>query len=179
MLLRLCRMTFELCKKCSDSLVVLVMGVGEGGGWILKISAKNGCFLSFEWEKSNFTTFGPPYKKFWKTPSSPLPGKIFPTPLVLLFRFDYPCLSYTSSPLQKVSVFRICGIRSFNLFPTCACFRVKTRPFNRPIHAWRHYHDIIRRRTRSRRFSSCDCCTLSPTATSTATCCSRRTKWRG
>jgi len=36
--------------------------------WILKISAKKGCFLNFEWEKTNFTTFGP-----WK--------KILPTPM--------------------------------------------------------------------------------------------------
>jgi len=28
--------------------------------WILKISAKKGCLLSFKWEKTNFTTFGPP-----------------------------------------------------------------------------------------------------------------------
>jgi len=41
------------------------MGVGMGGTeehwsrWILKILAQKGCFLSFECEKSNFTTFGP------------------------------------------------------------------------------------------------------------------------
>jgi len=38
---------------------------GAGGTrppWILKISAKKGCFLSFEWEKTNFTAFGPPGK---------------------------------------------------------------------------------------------------------------------
>jgi len=28
--------------------------------WILKSSAKKGCFLSFEWEKPNFTAFAPP-----------------------------------------------------------------------------------------------------------------------
>jgi len=41
------------------------MGVGRWGRghpWILKISAKKGCFLSFEWEKTNFTTFSPPRK---------------------------------------------------------------------------------------------------------------------
>jgi len=36
----------------------------EGGSgmppWILKISEKNGCFLSFEYEKTNFTSSGPP-----------------------------------------------------------------------------------------------------------------------
>jgi len=36
--------------------------------WILKISAKKGCFLNFEWEKKNFTTFVLPLKKFWKNP---------------------------------------------------------------------------------------------------------------
>jgi len=41
------------------------MGVGRGLGggftpWILKILAKQGYFLSFEWEKTNFATFAPP-----------------------------------------------------------------------------------------------------------------------
>jgi len=34
----------------------------EGGGllpWISKISVKKGCFVSFKWEKTNFTTFAP------------------------------------------------------------------------------------------------------------------------
>ena len=42
--------------------------------WILKISAKQGCFLNFEWEKTKFTTFGPPGKILEKSPSAP-PGK--------------------------------------------------------------------------------------------------------
>ena len=47
--------------------------------WILKISTiKKGCFLSFEWEKTNFTTFGTP----WKNPLvSPL-EKILPMPMI-------------------------------------------------------------------------------------------------
>jgi len=45
------------------------MGVGRGrpGRALVpldfEIFSKKGCFLSFEWEKSNFTTFGPPWKK--------------------------------------------------------------------------------------------------------------------
>jgi len=46
------------------------MGVGrEAGGpvfkspRILKISAKNGCFFSFEWEKTNFLLLPPPLEK--------------------------------------------------------------------------------------------------------------------
>ena len=63
------------------------MGAGRGGGgfpspWILKISAKKicflsfekDCFLSFEWKK-NFTTFGSPLEKFWKIPLVAPPGK--------------------------------------------------------------------------------------------------------
>jgi len=52
----------------------ITMGVGRKGAggawppWILKISAKKGCFLNFEWEKKNFTTFVLPLKKFWKNP---------------------------------------------------------------------------------------------------------------
>ena len=54
----------------------VIMGVGRGGRgplttWILKSLAKKGYFLSFEWEKTNFTTFNPPWKNFWKYPSVP------------------------------------------------------------------------------------------------------------
>jgi len=50
------------------------MGIGRGGRrdlapWILTFSAKKGCFLSFEWEKTNFTTFTPPRKILEKSPS--------------------------------------------------------------------------------------------------------------
>jgi len=46
------------------------MGVGRGAlpPWILKVSAKKVFFLSFEWEKSNFTTFGHPWKNLGKIP---------------------------------------------------------------------------------------------------------------
>ena len=48
------------------------MGVGRGpwppGFW--KFS-KKGCFLSFEWEKTNFTAFGPSRKILEKFPSGP------------------------------------------------------------------------------------------------------------
>jgi len=37
--------------------------------------SKKGCFLSFEWEKTNFTTFGPPGKILEKSPGAPPPGK--------------------------------------------------------------------------------------------------------
>jgi len=47
---------------------------GLGPHWILKISAKKVCFLSFEWEKTNFTTFEPTGKFFEKSPGGP-PGK--------------------------------------------------------------------------------------------------------
>jgi len=53
------------------------MGVAKGGAgtlapWILKNSAKK-FFFNFEWEKTNFTTFGTPWKNF---------GKILPTPML-------------------------------------------------------------------------------------------------
>ena len=35
-------------------------GMGSWHSWILKILAKKDCFFSFEWEKTNFTTFGLP-----------------------------------------------------------------------------------------------------------------------
>jgi len=46
--------------------------------WILKFSAKRGCFLSFEWEKSYFTTFGP-LENFRKNPLVPPLEIILPT----------------------------------------------------------------------------------------------------
>jgi len=33
---------------------------GSLSPWILKMLAKIGCFLSFEWDKTKFTTFGTP-----------------------------------------------------------------------------------------------------------------------
>jgi len=41
----------------------------------LKISPKKGCFLSFEWQKTNFTTFGQHLKNIWKNPLVVPPGK--------------------------------------------------------------------------------------------------------
>jgi len=53
---------------------------GQGGHWIWKISAK-GCFLSFEWEKTNFTTFGLPLEKILeKSPSASTLEKFFQRP---------------------------------------------------------------------------------------------------
>ena len=49
------------------------MGVGRGGAGepfpldFENFSKKN-CFLSFEWEKTNFTTSSPPLKNFWTNP---------------------------------------------------------------------------------------------------------------
>jgi len=57
---------------------------GQGGLaplWILKISAQKGCFLIFEWEKTNFTTFGRSPGKILEESPSGLPGKILPTPM--------------------------------------------------------------------------------------------------
>ena len=56
---------------------------GWAGGarfpWILKISAKKGCFLNFQWENPHYTTFGPSLEKFWKNPVVPPLEKILPT----------------------------------------------------------------------------------------------------
>jgi len=57
------------------------MGVGALAPWILKILAKKGCFLGFEWEKTNFATFGPPLEKFWKNRLVAPPAKILSTPM--------------------------------------------------------------------------------------------------
>jgi len=43
--------------------------------WILKFSAKKGGDFSFEWEKTNLTTFGPYLKKFAKVTQWPPPAK--------------------------------------------------------------------------------------------------------
>jgi len=54
------------------------MGAGRGGKappWILEFLAKKDCFLNFEWEKTNFTTFGYPLEKNWKNPSVAPLGK--------------------------------------------------------------------------------------------------------
>jgi len=57
------KLTFPAC------LIIIVRSLrrkGEGPPWILKILAEKDCFLSFEWEKTRFTTFGPRRKFFGK-----------------------------------------------------------------------------------------------------------------
>jgi len=48
------------------------MGVGRRAGGVASQDFENfgkkGCFLSFEWEKTNFATFRPRYKNFGKIP---------------------------------------------------------------------------------------------------------------
>jgi len=62
--------------RSGDKLVLLTFSqdVDMGICSILKFSAKKGCFLSFEWEKSNFYHFWTPGKIWEKPPSCP-PGK--------------------------------------------------------------------------------------------------------
>jgi len=56
--------------------------VGQGHPLDFEKFSKKGCFLDFECEKTNFTTFGPTLEKFWKNPLVlPPPGKILPTPM--------------------------------------------------------------------------------------------------
>jgi len=54
---------------------------GGQGPLAFEIFNKKGCFLSFKWEKSNFTTFGPPWKNLGKIPCWPPLEKILPTPM--------------------------------------------------------------------------------------------------
>jgi len=56
---------------------------------ILKNFGKKCCFLSFELEKLNFTTFGPPYKIFGKIPYWPPWKKILPTPMSQGLELEY------------------------------------------------------------------------------------------
>ena len=61
------------------------MGVGRGtrGPWShldLKNLSKKGCFLSFKWEKTNFTTFGLSWKNFGKIRRWPLLQNVFQLP---------------------------------------------------------------------------------------------------
>jgi len=49
------------------------MGVGSGAGGFPPMEFEFFCkkrllFFSFDWEKTNFTTFGPTLEKFWKNP---------------------------------------------------------------------------------------------------------------
>jgi len=57
----------------------MIMGVGRRG-WIVKISAKKGCFLSFEWEKQISPLLAPLWKNFGKIPWWPTLEKTFRRP---------------------------------------------------------------------------------------------------
>jgi len=60
------------------------IGVGRGAGGQdplnLDIFRKKRLFSSFEWEKTNFTTFCSPLEKFWKNPLLPTWKKSFKRP---------------------------------------------------------------------------------------------------
>ena len=64
-------------------------GQGDQGPLIFENCSKKGCFLSFEWEKTNFTTFGLPWKNFGKIPWCPSLEKILPTPVNLRMTFGF------------------------------------------------------------------------------------------
>jgi len=73
--------TFINRQKIGAPANILVNNHGRRNGgacphWILKISAKKGCFLSFEGEIPNFTTFGP---RLEKSPGGSPLEKILPT----------------------------------------------------------------------------------------------------
>ena len=58
----------------------IIMDVGRPPRWILQYEGKKGCFFSFEWEKTNFTTFAPLEKFLKNLLVAPL-EKILPTPM--------------------------------------------------------------------------------------------------
>jgi len=61
-------------------------GRRQGTPLILKISAKQGCFRSFEWEKTNFTTFVPPRKILEESIQGPPWKKSFRRPWLELYK---------------------------------------------------------------------------------------------
>jgi len=68
-----------------EAVVIETMGVGMGGlgpPQDSKHFRKKNYFLSFEWKKTNFTTFAPPRKILEKPTSASPPEKILPTPMV-------------------------------------------------------------------------------------------------
>jgi len=69
----------------TTSCTPLPMGVGRGALAPLDFEncSKNSFFCSFEWEKTNFTTFGPPLEKFWINPFVAPLEKILPRPMLV------------------------------------------------------------------------------------------------
>ena len=71
--------TFSI-KRISCCVLSAYMGVGRGeqgvakAPYICEIFRKK-VFFSFEWKKTNFTTFNTPREKFWKIPYSAHPSK--------------------------------------------------------------------------------------------------------
>jgi len=69
----------------------------------LKISTRKGCFLSFEWEKNNFTSFGPTLKKFWKNPLVPNPHDNSDAEVVSLLLIALTLLNFFSEPSRELA----------------------------------------------------------------------------
>ena len=77
--------------------------------WILTFSEKKGCFLSFEWEKSNFTTFGHPLDKFRKKPLVAAPWKK---------SFRRPCLQWGFQDVFEalfLATYRTSAMKKFSI----------------------------------------------------------------
>jgi len=77
---------------CGSTLMlrtVALMDVGKGGRGALAPQgfenfSKKGWFLNFEREKTNFATFGHPWKNFGKSPTGPSLERILPTPFPMM-----------------------------------------------------------------------------------------------
>jgi len=63
--------------------------------------SKKCCFLSFEWKKTNFTTFGSHVEDFWKNPSVPAWKKSFRRPCIQV------AILHRSEEYESISKFLI------------------------------------------------------------------------
>ena len=77
---------FHVLRLVKGQRILWIHGNGrwKGGGReaLAPLDFENGCFLSFEWKKRNFTTFGlHPWKSLEKSPGGPSLEKILPTPI--------------------------------------------------------------------------------------------------
>ena len=111
--------------RCLTMLLALYHGRRKGGrgAWSpldFEIFRKKGCFRRFEWKKTSFTTFGPPWKKSFRRPCT-----LRSVPAVVFMRFQ----AHSLAVLIQLHFFLVSfaylfsySLYSLNATYWCICF---------------------------------------------------------
>ena len=103
---------------------------GLGPPLNFEIISQKRLFFQFQGVKTNFTTFAPPWKKFWENPLVLPQEKILPTPVLYGFEFRafIPGRRQRGGQWCPAPPFEI-GATPFHIWPTGCCIHPMWPPF--------------------------------------------------